>query len=245
MLAKYEVVLKDLSQTIATMSPGERLPSEQQLATTYGVSGMTVRRALQVLIEAKRIVGIRGRGTFVAQPTITKRMVITSFTESMKAAGMTARAEVLAASLEPATDAVAKLLEIPQPEQVITLSRLRYGDDTPLCLDRSALRAANFPGLLGRDLTGSLYEVLRKQYGIQLSRAESRVSAVLPNADEARLLRITPAMPCIRVVSRSMSDDGSVAESTTSVYRGDLYELVIEPESAPRGQAAAGTTPAQ
>lgn len=235
MAAKYEEVLKDLSRTISAMRAGERLPSEQELAKSYGVSGMTVRRALQVLIEAKRVVGIRGRGTFVSQPTVTKRMMMASFTDSMKAAGMIAGADVLSASLQPADEAIAADLDMPAGDQVITLARLRYGDDTPLCIDRTTLRAASFPGLLGEDLTGSLYEVLRTKYGIELTRAESRVSAVLPTQEEAQLLNIALSQPCIRVIARSMTEDGLVAERTISVYRGDRYELYIAPatESSP------------
>ncbi|WP_104176507.1 GntR family transcriptional regulator [Cryobacterium sp. Y50] len=234
MAAKYEEILKDLSVTIAEMSPGEKLPSEQQLADNYSVSGMTVRRALQVLTSAKRIVGIRGKGTYVAQPTVTKRMILTSFTDSMKAAGMVARAEVITASLELATPEVMALLGMPAGEQVLKIARLRYGDNTALCIDRTSLRASNFPGLLGSDLTGSLYELMLKRYGIELSRAESRISAVLPNAEDAALLKIPATMPCIRVASRSRTDDENIAESTVSLYRGDLYELFIEPESSPR-----------
>src|SRR3954471_7689757 len=148
MAAKYEEVLKHLSQSIAGMQPGERLPSEQALAAQYSVSAMTVRRALQMLIQAKRIVGIRGRGTFVAQPTVTKRMVMTSFTDSMKAAGMTARATVLSASIGPASAEAAADLGIDKHDQVITVERLRFGDDTALSIDRTVLNAANVPGLL-------------------------------------------------------------------------------------------------
>ena len=231
MVAKYETVLKDLSRSIAEMEPGERLAGEQALAAQYGVSAMTVRRALQVLIQAKRIVGIRGRGTFVAQPTVTKRMVMASFTDSMKAAGMTAHAKVLSASIGPASAEAALDLGIGRNDQVITVERLRFGDDTALSIDRTVLNASTVPGLLGEDLTGSLYELLYRRYGMTLSRAESRVSAVLPNAEEATLLEIPDAQPCLRVHSRSITDEGTIAEQTTSLYRGDRYELSINPDA--------------
>jgi GntR family transcriptional regulator len=226
MPAKYETVLQDLSQRIAGMTPGEKLPSEQQLAVTYEVSGMTVRRALQVLIDAKRIVGIRGRGTFVAKPTVSK-FVLASFTESMRAAGMSARTEVISAGLERADKQAAERLEVDVNEQIISLTRLRFGDDTPLCLEYSVLRAAPFPGLLGLNLEGSLYELLRKRYDVELSRAELRISAVLASADEAKLLGIEPhSVPCIKAKSRSKVTDGTIVEDTISLYRGDRYELV-------------------
>nr|WSY56252.1 GntR family transcriptional regulator [Streptomyces sp. NBC_00886] len=231
MAAKYEAVLQDLSQRIATMAPGDRLPSEQQLAETYAVSGMTVRRALQVLIEAKRIVGIRGRGTFVAQPTVSKRLTLASFTESMRAAGMTARTEVISAGLARASKDVAERLNIDEKEQVVTLTRLRFGDETPLCLEHSVLRASSFPGILGLNLEGSLYELLRKRYSVELSRAELRLSAVLPSAREAELLAIDTTVPCIKARSRGMLGNGTTVEDTTSIYRGDRYELIVDSET--------------
>ncbi|NEN04981.1 GntR family transcriptional regulator [Diaminobutyricibacter tongyongensis] len=231
MVAKYEEVLKDLSLTIADMQPGERLAGEQALAAHYGVSAMTVRRALQVLIQAKRIIGIRGRGTFVAEPTVTKRMVMASFTDSMKAAGMTAHAKVLSASIGPGGADAARELGIAKADQIITVERLRFGDDVPLSIDHTVLNATTVPGLLGEDLTGSLYELLHRKYGMTLSRAESRVSAVLPTAEEAALLQITQSQPCLRVHSRSITDTGGIAEQTTSLYRGDRYELAINPDA--------------
>ncbi len=231
MVAKYEEVLKDLSLTIADMQPGQRLAGEQALAAQYGVSAMTVRRALQVLIQAKRIVGIRGRGTFVAEPTVTKRMVMASFTDSMKAAGMTAHAKVLSASIGPGSTDAARELGIAKADQIVTVERLRFGDDVPLSIDHTVLNAATVPGLLGEDLTGSLYELLHRKYGMTLSRAESRVSAVLPTPDEAALLEITQSQPCLRVHSRSITDTGGIAEQTTSLYRGDRYELAINPDA--------------
>ncbi|RFA18822.1 GntR family transcriptional regulator [Subtercola boreus] len=226
-MVKYESVLKDLSVSIATMRPGDQLPTERQLAAQYGVSNMTVRRALDVLSSSKRIVGIRGRGTFVAQPTVTKQMTLASFTSSMLEAGMTARAQVLAMELKPADDKAREMLGLDEGAQIITIDRLRFGDDTPLCIDRSMLPAERFPGLLGNDLSGSLYEVLYRRYNVELSRAESRVSAVLPSHEDAQLLRIPLTTPCLRVISQGSTIDEAVVENTVSLYRGDLYELLI------------------
>lgn len=231
-MAKYEEVLKDLSLSIAGMQPGERLAGEQALAAQYGVSAMTVRRALQVLIQAKRIIGIRGRGTFIAQPTVTKRMVLASFTDSMKAAGMTAHAKVLSASIGPADPEAAADLGIARNGQIITLGRLRFGDDTALSIDRTILNADAVPGILGEDLTGSLYDLLFRRYGMTLSRAESRVAAVLPTPEEADYLQIPLGQPCLRVHARSITSEGTVAERTTSLYRGDRYELSINPDES-------------
>ena len=229
MVAKYEVVLKELSAAISDMHPGDRLPTEQQLAEQFEVSSMTVRRALEVLSSTKRIVGIRGRGTFVTEPAVTKRMTLASFTGSMKAAGRTARAEVLSAGIGRVDLETSVQFEIATSASVYRLERLRFGDDTPLCIDRSVLPAELFPNLLASNLAGSLYEILSRRYGVSLSRAESRVSAVLPAAEDAELLCIDSGVPCLQVISQGSTADGVMAEITTSLYRGDLYELLIEP----------------
>ncbi len=224
---KYEIVLKGLSQTISSMHPGDRLPSEQEIALEYGVSNMTTRRALDVLLTAKRIVGIRGRGTFVAQPSLTKQMTLASFTESMRTAGMTARAEVLGMSLAVASDTHAERLGLDPGAQVFLIDRLRFGDDTPLCIDRTALPAERFPGLLGHDFSGSLYELLRQKYGVELSRADSRIAAVAPSATDADLLGILGSTPCLRVRARGLDSQANIVEATSSLFRGDLYELNV------------------
>ena len=231
MAAKYEAVLESLSARIEKMSAGERLPTEQQLASDFGVSNMTVRRAIEVLSNAKRIVGVPGRGLFVARPAVVKQMTVASFTDSMRAAGLTARADVLSMAQRRSTKEEADGLEIPPGDPVYFIERVRFGGDVPLCIDRSLLPAHLFPGLLGMDLTGSLYEVLSRKYDVHLSRAESRVSAVLPAADDAGLLEIDPATPCIRVVARGVAADVGVVEQTASLYRGDRYELLIGPTS--------------
>ena len=232
MAAKYELVMKELSAEIAEMRAGDQLPTEQQLAARFNVSSMTVRRALEALTNAKRIVGIRGKGTFVAEPALTKRMTLASFTESMRAAGRTARAEVLSAGVAPAPEDVASDFGLDNSASVYTVERLRFGDDTPLSIDRSLLPAEIFPNLLGNDLTGSLYEILRRRYDIHLTRASSRVAAVLPSPREAELLGVTVDQPCLRVIARGSLADGRVAEITRSIYRGDLYELLIEPDDS-------------
>jgi GntR family transcriptional regulator len=106
--------------------------------------------------------------------------VLASFTESMRAAGMSARTEVISAGLEHADKQAAERLDVDVNEQIISLTRLRFGDDTPLCLEYSVLRAARFPGLLGLNLEGSLYELLRKRYDVKLSRAELLIQQRLP-----------------------------------------------------------------
>jgi GntR family transcriptional regulator len=237
-VAKYQVVLGELSRQIDTMEPGDQLPTEENLAERFSVSAMTVRRALQSLSDAKRTIAVRGRGTFVAPQTVSKRMTLTSFTESMKAAGMQARTELISASVSPADAIAAEHLRVEIGEPVYQLRRLRFGDNIPLCLELTYLPAVLYPGLLGEDLTGSLYELLHRRYGVILERAESRIRAVAPREDEARLLDVEQGLACISIRATTMATDHPdvVMESSDSLYRGDRYELLVETEPLSAGR---------
>jgi GntR family transcriptional regulator len=236
--AKYQVVLGELSRQIDTMEAGDQLPTEETLAERFSVSAMTVRRALQALADAKRTVAVRGRGTFVAPRTVSKRMTLTSFTESMKAAGMQAHTELISASISPADKNAADRLRVEIGEPVYQLNRLRFGDNIPLCLELTFLPARLYPGLLGEDLTGSLYELLHRRYGVMLQRAESRITAVSPAPDQADLLHVSAGQPCISIRATTMAEDypDVVMESSDSLYRGDRYELLVETEPLSAGR---------
>lgn len=233
MAPKYQQVLRELSQRVDAMNPGDALPPEEELAREFRVSPMTVRRALTILLEAKRVVGVRGKGTFVAPRPMRRLMTLSSFSETMRATGRTARSEVIAASTVAATSEAAELLHISGGEQVYRLRRLRFGDDTPVAVDRTLLPAARFPGLLDEDLTGSLYALLRRRYRVEVRRAVSDISAVLPDAEDRARLGLSEVVPCLGVRATAMDEEGRVVELTDSTYRGDLYTLRVEHSPLP------------
>jgi len=228
MVAKYQQILHTLSSRIDAMSPGDALPSEEELSKEFGVSPMTTRRALTILLDAKRIVGIRGKGTFVAQRPLTRTMTLMSFSEAMRSHGRVSRSQVLSMSMGPADTDAATALEIDEGAHIYSIRRLRFGDDVPIGVDETALPESQFPGLLGHDLTGSLYTVLREQYGVAIERATSRISAVIPDAETVDLLQLGDGTPCLAVRATAKDERGVIVESTHSLYRGDLYDLTVD-----------------
>ncbi|OJU41113.1 MAG: hypothetical protein BGN97_17310 [Microbacterium sp. 69-10] len=228
MVAKYQQILHTLSSRIDAMSPGEALPSEEELSKEFGVSPMTTRRALTILLDAKRIVGIRGKGTFVAQRSMTRTMTLMSFSEAMRSHGRVPHSQILGMSMGPADADTASALQIDEGVHVYSIRRLRFGDDVPIGVDETALPADRFPGLLGHDLTGSLYAVLREQYGTAIERATSRISAVIPDAETTELLQLADGTPCLAVRATAKDEADTIVESTRSLYRGDLYDLTVE-----------------
>ncbi|MFC7579965.1 GntR family transcriptional regulator [Schaalia naturae] len=227
-MKKYDLIAKDLSALIATKNPGDRIPSEQELVAQYAVSAMTIRRALQVLLSAGRIEGIPGKGTFVRTPTVMRSLSSNSFTEAMRAAGKTASSRLVSASITAATDREREALGLAEDGYVIRIERVRLGDDVPLCHEIASLPAERFPGLLGQDLEGSLYALLRQRYSTVVARSRFEVEATLPGAEAAAHLSIARQTPCLRTLNDSWDEDGAPVEHTISLYRGDSYHLVLE-----------------
>jgi GntR family transcriptional regulator len=227
-LHKYEEVLGWLSQLVSDSPAGTRIPTEKELAAKFHVSTMTVRRALQILIEAGRLNGIPGRGTFVARPRVLKQMnASSSFSEAMRASGRMPSSRLLEASLRPATEEEAVRLSLDAGSMVYVIRRVRLGDQIPLGYEVATLNADALPGLLAQDLQGSLYEIIGSKYGLELVRTEMVVSARLPNAEVARHLEIHQQVPCLETHVTSRIQDGELIEHTLSLFRGDMYEVAV------------------
>lgn len=215
------------------LGPGAALPGERELATTCGVSRMTVRRALDEL-EARRLVERRhGAGTFVRRPAAAQPLTATSFREDMTRRGLTPSSRLLDARTTAADPALATPLEIPAGDEVLVVRRLRLADDEPMALETLHVPAARVPGLTGADLDGdaSWYALLRERFDRRVTTGRQTVAPVVLTADDATLLGAEVGAPALRFVQVSRDQHGEVVELVHALYRGDRYliELDIRP----------------
>ncbi|GAA1604013.1 GntR family transcriptional regulator [Kribbella hippodromi] len=225
---KYEQILEDLSGRIATLEPGARIPTEKELAAEFDASTMTVRRALQILIQNGQLRGVPGRGTFVAHPRVTKMIAsAASFTDAMRSSGRRPTSLLVEAAVRPSSAEEAGWFDVREGAPVYSIKRVRLGDGVPLGFEVATLNAGPFPGLLGANLEHSLYDTLTAQFGIDVVRRGIVVSTRCPRPDEAAHLGIDPTVPCLQTIVTSETGDGTPFEHTTSIFRGDLYEISL------------------
>jgi GntR family transcriptional regulator len=219
-----EILLEQLESGRDVDAP---MPSERELGQRFGLSRMTVRQAVDALVAEGRLYRVPGKGTFVAQPKIVMPLQLTSFTEDMRARGLTAGAVDLGRSQEPADEAVATSLDLQPGDPVLVLVRLRTAEGQPMALERAHLPAGRVPRLLEQPLTDtSLYVVLRERYGLHVERGEQTIEAVSAAAADADLLHVPRGSPVLRLVRRSWAD-GRPLEHVVSTYRGDRYQLRV------------------
>lgn len=210
------------------IGPGDALPSERDIAARADISRVTVRKAVQDLVQAGLLVQRHGSGTFVARPVERVEQslsLLTSFTEDMARRGMSLRSEWLDRGIyAPSPDEMMVLGLSPQ-ESVARVSRLRIADGTPLAIERATLSVAALPDPLA--VGSSLYAALEKT-GSRPVRAIQRISATNLGAADARLLDLPSGAAGLHIERISYLASGRVVEFTRSVYRGDTYDFVAE-----------------
>lgn len=213
------------------LQPGEMIPSERELAETYDISRMTVRQAINNLVNDGYLVRKRGKGTFVAATKIEQPLKgLTSFSEDMRARGMVPGAEVLDFLIVPASTALSQLLDVREGADVYEIRRIRLADGLPMALETSYIPCSIVPNLTREIVSGSVYEFIEKNAGLSIRSAVQVLEASVARKMEAELLQIKEGAPVLLLQRRSYLDDGRPLEVVKSVYRGDRYKFTIEME---------------
>jgi GntR family transcriptional regulator len=211
-------------------APGDRMPTEQDLAAWFGVSRMTLRHALGTLARrglVTRAVGRRG-GTFVAAAKLEQDLTtLAGFSEQLRRRGMVAGARVLSATERPAGPAAAAALKLGERDRVYEVRRIRLADGNPVVLEHSLFPAAAFPGMLGCRLDGSLYELLEVRYGQRPNRARECLEPVNAGVREAEALEVREGAPLMLVERTAYAQGGQPVEFARDLFRGDRTRIVM------------------
>ena len=221
--------------TARALAPADRLPTERGLASHLGISRMTVRQAFDLLEHRGLIERAVGRGTFVAAPrldvVLTDRVI--GFTELSEGSGMRAGAVVLHAAVEIAPAPVAAALELGAGARAARITRVRSAGGLPVTLEDTWLPDVLFPGITERDLTGSLYDVMDRDYGRAPQRAVETLAPSIARDADTEALGITRRGPLMEVERIAYAADGTAVEFARDRHRGDRARFVVE--VTPRG----------
>lgn len=209
---------------------GDIIPSESELQAMYDVSRITIRRAIQELVQEGYLSTQQGKGTFVSKPKASQELnLISSWAETMVLLGMHPETKVIRFSEEIAPVNIAKLLNIPIGDKIYKIERTRYADGEPTCLMTNYLVPAVVPGLLENGLIGeSLYETLEKRYNIILNRAEETVEAKAAKPIEAGQLQIKRGSPLLYATRITYDITDRPVEVVISITSADKYSYKIK-----------------
>jgi GntR family transcriptional regulator len=226
-LPLYQLLQRALREAIDqhVFGPDEALPAERQLAADLSISRITVRKAIDGLVEEGLLVRRPGSGNFINAKVEKNFAKLTSFSEDMRARGRTPRSVWLKRSAGTVTPEEALRLRLSPGAPVYRFNRIRFADDVPMCLEYATIVASALPSLDAVDV--SMYEAL-EAHGCRPVRALQRLSALLLNAEQAKLLQAKEGDAGLAVERLGFLRDGRAVEFCRSIFRGDMYDFVAE-----------------
>ena len=209
--------------------PGEAIPSEIDLAARFRVSQGTVRKAIDDLAAENLVIRRQGKGTFVA--THAEDQVRYRFLRLLPDSGDAsaegpAERHIIGCKLVRAPADVARALGMRTGESVIQAHRVLSFQGVPTILEEIWLPGQTFKGLNAEHMAnypGPTYAMLEMDFGVRMVRAEEKIRAVLPDAQQAALLDVTPTTPLLSVERLAYTYNDVPMELRRGLYRTDTH----------------------
>lgn len=204
----------------------EKIPTELELIDKYSVSRITIRQAVELLVEEGVLSRHQGKGTFVTTPSVSFDVkAVTSFNDSCLMRKSVPSSKVLAARTVKASNEDMDELHVKDNMRVVEIDRLRMADGIPVILERNHFSPA-FSYLLESDLSGSLYSLLRG-YGVEPTSASHDISLAAADENKANLLGIEVGTPLIFLHEVIYDQKGRPLHTSHKYIRGDKFTLKI------------------
>ena len=242
---RYRTIEQALRERIATLRPGDALPSDADLCAEFNVSRMTARSAMHRLSEEGLVVRVPGRGSFVAEPPAHRRADrLISFSSEMTRRGRMPTSTIVEREIRPADRRAATELGVREGEPTVLLRRVRCADDQPIALETTLLIGATSAAVMAADLRHDSLHTVLLAAGWSLRRGTATVGAAPATADDARLLGVSRGDPML-VERRVIVDaQGRPVEATESRYPADRYAIDVRFDVEDAGPASpAAVTP--
>ncbi|MBO0431119.1 GntR family transcriptional regulator, LSA1692 subfamily [Enterococcus sp. DIV0660C] len=202
----------------------QKLPSEYDLAKEFQCSRLTIRKAIDLLIQKNVLVKRPGKGSYVMsqQKIQSGRAGLQGFTEAAKSYGKTSKTEVISfRKLLKDNEKIRHALQLTPDTTIYELIRRRLLDGEPMTVEKIYLAESFVADFTIEDFSGSLFELLEKQVEIAYSHQE--VEAILVEEEMADLLDVSVGNPLLRVQSVTYAIDAEPIFYDTSYYRADRY----------------------
>jgi GntR family transcriptional regulator len=237
LLPKYHQVYLVLREQLADGRFAAGLPGELNLTKEFGVARVTVRRALERLAQEGLIERSRGRGTVAlkpgarpgsAKPPAQQRAQLTGLLENIVNMGLRTRVTVLDCQVQPATEAVARELQLPAATPVQKAVRLRATAEGPLSHITTFVPQALAQGFGRRELARRPLLLLLEAAGVEFGRVRQVISARLADAAVARALAVDVGSALLAVNRLIYDTQDRPVQWLQGLYRPDRYQYEMQ-----------------
>ncbi|TDQ84135.1 GntR family phosphonate transport system transcriptional regulator [Dongia mobilis] len=211
--------------------PGKRLPTEAEFARRFQVNRHTVRRALSRLEERGLLRTEQGRGTFVQEAVIDYKVARrTRFSENLAQQHRAPNRTLLAASDMPASTEVARALRLRRGAPVVYLLTTGEADGRRISVSAHYFPKPRFDGMAVLVAeTRSISTALKKMGVEEFTRAQTRILARMPTAEDARQLEMPRNRPMLVTEGINVDAQGARIEFSISRFCSDWVQILVEP----------------
>lgn len=229
----YQQIYDDIKRSIdeGLYAVGDKIPTETELAETYSVSRITVRRAIEDLSSAGFLVKRRGLGTFVCAPRMRRKLLQgglpESFTDICKQNGRVPGAKLLSREIVLPRSDEKEFFGLGEGELVLHIQRLRTADDQPIFEENMVVPYACNVELATMDLSGgSIYQVMGDLYGRRPEEnARVLVEAVSASSTRAMRLQVSAGEPMLYITTYALDQDKKPVYIGRQFFIGSRYML--------------------
>lgn len=230
-MAKYEEIAEDIRNGIlqGKYKPNEQLPLEKEMCEQYGVSRITIKKAVDELVVQGLVIKRRGSGTFVKAldnedvQELSLAKQFEGFTEAHK--NMKVYSKVIKFEVINPTAEIATKLKITCDDFVYYIMRVRYADDEPCVIEYTYMPIGLIPGIKNDVLLNSVYKHIEKELKLKIKSAHRVIRAILPNELEQEWLKIESNFPLLEVEQVGFLDNGQPFEYAKAHHRSDKIEF--------------------
>lgn len=231
----YQQIYDDIKGAIkdGVYKVDEKIPSEAELSEEYGVSRITVRRAIEDLCSDGYLTKMQGRGTFVGKPHIMRRLsqskATRSFSEICREAGVTPGAHLIERQIVPVRPDEQEFFGLGPDALLIYVHRVRTADGLGVCDENMFVPYDDGRDLLTLPLEDtSLFDAIEQATGHRpVSNEDWNITAVKATTDQASLLGISVGDPLLRTHVSFVDDEGRPVCMGRHYFVGSRYELAI------------------
>jgi len=229
-IALYYQLKEELRRKILSneWKEGSKLPSEKEICEIFGVSRITVRKAIEALQDENYIIKKQGRGTFVQSRAIGQKLhKFYSFSEELSKLGIKETTKLLTFEVIIPGKAIREALKLDTEEKVFWIKRIRYMDALAYTIEHSYIPIKFAPELTDELIQkNGLYKTL-KMFNIFLDHATETFSAINITKEDARDMELQNNEAAINLTRVTYSGT-SIVEYCKSVVRGDVFQYTVE-----------------
>ena len=230
-MSKALKIASDLERKIhkGVYKEGDKLPTEMQLCDQYDVSRMTVRKALEKLIEHGWLYRIQGSGNYVKRDVSrksysgdTKTFGLTQYLNDKKIESKMIRFDVLLADKDLSNKLYCKI-----GDMIYYVERLRIVNGEPYVLEKSFFLEKYVRGLNERIIKSSIYSYVENELGYKIQQSTDDIKARGATPEEAEILECETGAALLTNESTVYLDNGQIFEYSRDMHRGDKANFIV------------------